>query len=170
MARRSGAAEEPRQPAGRLSLVLIDKINGGWYPAGPQDKAQIEKLDAGTVLVLPAAPRQRYGPHHRWVFGGLLPFTFENQERFDSIEGLRFWLSCRTTFVDVVTDKATGEVIRFPRSWSYESMDEAEFQALHAELDVIVLREFFPGCDGEWLKAAVREYIALKQLAPLERS
>lgn len=107
----------------------------------------------GDVVTLDIR-KPRSGPHHRLVFQ-LLAFVFQNQDRFDNPEALRRHLALRTSFVIEAQDKATGEIIRMARSWSYAEMDEAEFQQLHAELVPVILDEFYPDEDANWLRAGV---------------
>ncbi|MFM0226143.1 hypothetical protein [Paraburkholderia dipogonis] len=98
--------------------------------------------------------RPRNGPHHRRVFG-LLRFLFESQERFETHEALRCYLTLQTTYVTEGVDHATGAVFRFPRSWSYSEMDEIEFDDLHSQLINIALREFIPGATPDDLQWSV---------------
>lgn len=106
-------------------------------------------------LVVSEFKKPRNGRHHRLVFQ-LLKFVFDNQERFEHPEALRRHLTLQTSFVLETIDRATGEILRIPRSWSYTEMDEAEFQQLHSEVVSVVLREFWPTEDENWLRAGVQ--------------
>jgi hypothetical protein len=110
-------------------------------------------LKHGDVLTSEFVKR-RSGKHHRLVFG-MLKLVFDSQERFEHVEALRRHLTLETSFVIECMDKATGEVIRMARSWAYSEMDEAEFSQLHEELVPVILREFYPTEDVNWLKNAV---------------
>lgn len=114
-------------------------------------------LKHGDVLTAKFTKR-RNGKFHRLVMG-MTTFVFENQERFATFDGLRHFLSLRTSFVIEAEDKATGQTIRIPRSWSYEEMDETEFQQLASELVDVIIAEFFPTEDANWLRKSV-EYQA----------
>ncbi|WP_235934915.1 hypothetical protein [Undibacterium crateris] len=87
----------------------------------------------------------------------MLHFVFENQCRFDSEDALRWFLSMQTSFVREYVDAATGEVIRVPRSWSYEEMDEFDFSSLHSELVDVIIKFFYPTENERWLKNSVNE-------------
>ncbi len=100
--------------------------------------------------------KERNGKHHRLVFE-MLNFVFENQCRFDSLDALRWFLTMQTSFVREYADAATGEVIRVPRSWSYEEMDELEFSVLHSELPDVIIKNFYPTEDASWLKNSMNE-------------
>jgi hypothetical protein len=100
--------------------------------------------------------KPRDGRHHRKVFG-LLRFVFEAQERFDHPEALRRHLTLKTSFVVETVDRATGRVLRMPRSWSYDELDQVDFEQLHEELYAAVTGEFFPTETVNWLKRAIDE-------------
>ena len=113
------------------------------------------KLEHGDVVTI-NVKKERNGKHHRLVFE-MLNFVFANQCRFDSLEALRWFLTLQTSFVSEHIDAATGEVIRIPRSWSYEAMDEVEFSALHSELPDAIIKNFYPTEDQNWLKRSINE-------------
>lgn len=98
--------------------------------------------------------KHRSGPNHRRLFG-LLRFLFEAQERFDNVEALRCHLTLQTSFVVTCQDAKTGDIQRYPRSWSYDEMDETEHAELASQVQDVIVREFFPHADENWLKASV---------------
>lgn len=107
--------------------------------------------------------KERNGKHHRLVFL-MLHFVFENQYRFDSEDALRWFLSMQTSFVREYTDGATGEIMRVPRSWSYEEMDEVDFSELHSQLVDVIIKNFYPTENEKWLKNSVCEQAFLDGL------
>jgi hypothetical protein len=98
--------------------------------------------------------KHRSGPNHRRLFG-LLRFVYEAQERFADVEALRCFLTLQTSFVTSCEDPKLGISLRFPMSWSYESMDETQFAELRHQVQDVIVREFFPHADENWLKASV---------------
>lgn len=124
-------------------------------PSTPFDEGIVrrQRWETGEV-VCSEFRKPRVGWHHRQIFG-MLRFVFEAQERFGNPEALRRHLALQTSFVIEDIDRATGELVRIPRSWAYNDMDELEFTQLHAELVPVILREFFPSCTPAWLKESV---------------
>ncbi|AJG18793.1 hypothetical protein [Cupriavidus basilensis] len=144
-----------------LSFVVFNPPGHGQpylVPSSAFDIKSVERLRWKHGDVITSEFRKpRSGPHHRQVFGGLLRFVFEAQERFDTPEALRCFLTLNTSFCIECVDQATGQVLRFPRSWSYREMDETEFKQLKEELLPVILKEFFPHEGIDWLKASVNQ-------------
>lgn len=136
-------------PSGRTQACLVPSL------AADQKIISRMKLNHGDVVSFDLRA-ERNGKHHRLVFQ-MLNFVFENQSRFDSIDALRWFLTMQTSFVHEYLDQSTGEVIRIPRSWTYAEMDEIEFSTLHSEIVDVIIKNFYPTENENWLKSSMNE-------------
>lgn len=129
-------------------------------PATAPDLTRAAKSWRDGDLVTLDVTRRRSGKHHRYVFA-LLNFILSNQELFDSgkylqdLDALRRWMTLHTSFVHVDICPLTGAIIKTPRSWSYDEMDEDEFAQLHSELNSVAMRLFFRDWSEQRLEDAV---------------
>jgi hypothetical protein len=123
-------------------------------PSTLKDRQLVRKMRIveGEVSHLDVKLR-RVPAHHRLVFL-LLEFVFENQDQYRDIDRLREALTLATSFTYTVQTLG-GHWQRMPRSWSYATMDEAEFSKLHSELVDVVLQWAYPSEGKRWLKEAV---------------
>lgn len=71
---------------------------------------------------------------HHGLFFAKLTSLLARTERFEKLDGLRYWLTMGAGYVDYVPGKL-GKLHAIPLSIQFESMDEAEFQELHRAID-----------------------------------
>ena len=92
------------------------------------------KLKNDEVYEVEIKKKRNYEYHKKYF--ALINLCFENQETFDTLEDLRFYLTMKSGFVKKVE---TGSGIMYiPKSISFASMDEIEFNQLYkSTLDVI---------------------------------
>lgn len=74
--------------------------------------------------------------HHR-LFFKKLQNLLARSETFDSLDKLRSWLMIGAGYVDFVPGM-DGKPCAIPQSMDFESMDEATFSALHADVDAFL--------------------------------
>ena len=66
--------------------------------------------------------------HHRKLFA-LYNLCFENQDIFDNLEDMRYYLICKAGYYKIV-DTGKGEMI-VPKSLKFDKMDQTEFNQLY---------------------------------------
>ena len=66
--------------------------------------------------------------HHRKLFA-LYNLCFENQDLFESIEDMRYYLTCKAGYYRIV-ETGSGEMI-VPKSLKFSKMDQIEFNQLY---------------------------------------
>ncbi len=72
--------------------------------------------------------RPRNIDHHRKMFA-LYNLCFENQQTFECLEDMRYYLTCKAGYYKRV-ETLTGEMI-IPKSISFAKMDQTEFNLLY---------------------------------------
>ena len=94
---------------------------------------------------------------HRKFFA-LLRLVFENQELYSDFDQFRNEVVMRAGYFEEHTH-LTGKVSYVAKSLAYESMDEAEFEALYEQVIVVLLAHFMKGMERTQLEEAVLDYV-----------
>lgn len=119
----------------RTTILSTDR---GICGATPADDAAWRKLKA-RMLKLKSKPGQwlriefstpRHLKHHRKLFA-LLQLIAENSEVYDSAEKALVAVKLCTGYADPLIHPETGEVLMLPRSISFESMGQEDFDAFY---------------------------------------
>jgi hypothetical protein len=149
-----------------LSLVVHHTSSGPvLVPATQFDRGVLRRLCSGDILTAQFQRPSGQG-RRRYVFA-MIAFVFTNQERFDDPDALRRHLSRQTSFVTVAYDESADRTVLVPTSWRSSEMDDEDFAQIIRELVPVILAEFFPGRDAQWLERSVRENAHLDGLYPL---
>lgn len=85
----------------------------------------------------------RSGPFHRRHFA-MLNVVFENQEAFDDEDHMRKWLEVGAGYADLVPGP-DGKPVAMPKSISYDSLDQAEFEPIHKAVFAFLRTEYACG-------------------------
>ena len=101
--------------------------------------------------------RPRNGKHHRKLFA-LLKIVFDNQETFATLEALLDALKMATGLFDVRTT-VDGIPFTVPRSISFASMCQSEFETFYEKVLDVIITKILPGVNREDLEAQVLEII-----------
>lgn len=117
--------------------VLLEKTSGGLRGMTPADheswskfRRQLEVMKPGTCLRMEWV-KPRNASHHRKFFA-LLNLVAENSEVYDTTEKALVAIKLITGHIDPAIDPRTGEVVQIPKSISYESMDQDEFERFYS--------------------------------------
>jgi hypothetical protein len=106
-------------------------------PCGAHDEECFEKwrfdVDLRADIVQP-----RNIKLHRKAFA-LLNVVFPHTN-YPTVDRLRAAMTIGAGFVDETIDPYTGEAVWYPKSWSFESMDDLEFQELYSRLIDVALK------------------------------
>lgn len=121
----------------------------GYAPHSVKAQAWFDKDKPGDLREFKTS-KPRDIVRHRKYFA-LLNLTFENQDKFDSIEHLRAWVQIKAGHVELI------EGVYLPKSIAFSEMDEVEFLELYNGVINVILREVIPGMDRGDLE---REIIA----------
>ena len=150
-----------------LSLVVHHTSSGPvLVPATQFDLGLLQRWRDGDILTAQFQRPSGQG-RGRYVFA-MIAFVFANQERFDDPDTLRRHLAKQTSFVTVAYDESADRMVLVPTSWRAGEMDDEDFGQIIRELIPVILTEFFPGRDTQWLERSVRENAHLDGLYPIE--
>lgn len=136
-----------------MKAVLLKTPSGlrGSTPAD-QDawsrfRRRLETMKPGTWLRFEwSSPRN--GKHHRKLFA-LLQLVAENSEVYDTPEKALIAVKLCSGYFDLMADPQTGEIVKVPKSISYESMGQEDFDQFYSRALDGVLQHILPQMDKE---------------------
>jgi hypothetical protein len=109
--------------------------NGRIIPEYNTDYDKMAKIKPNTSYKV-SITRPRNVRFHRKFFA-LLNLAYQNQETFDNIEHLRYWVTMKAGYYNL-TATPSGEMFT-PKSISFSSMNQEQFDELYSKsLDVII--------------------------------
>lgn len=105
-------------------------------PLFDSDEDQLRKLKSNKEYKFTVTSPRNYKFHKK--FFALINLCFDNQEKYTCIEHLRGVLTMRAGFYEtILTEKGT---LYWPKSISFDKMDELEFESLYSKvLDQVCL-------------------------------
>jgi hypothetical protein len=118
--------------------AVILSTTRGICGATPADEDAFRKFKA-RILRLKSKPGQwlriefstpRHGKHHRKFFA-LMQLIAENSEVYDTAEKALIAVKLCTGHLDLMPHPETGEIVQIPRSVSFESMGQEDFEAFY---------------------------------------
>jgi hypothetical protein len=110
-------------------------------------RRKLDTMPIGSWLRFEWA-RPRNGPHHR-KFMALVQLVTDNSEIYDTTEKALVAIKLSAAYFDPHIDPTSGEIIKVPRSISYDSMEQDDFDDFYnAALDGI-LQVILPTMDRE---------------------
>ena len=119
-----------------MKLYLVKTAEGNLIPAYDSDRDALRKVHSGEMLK--AEITRPRNVRFLKKFFALLKIGFENQEHYNSLESYRKVITMRAGFFETIITEKNG-VIYYPKSISFASMDELEFQEVYnSVLDVIL--------------------------------
>ena len=124
---------------------LVQKTMTGLIPVfnSDHDKLKESKLKLGEIYEVEIKKKRNYQFHKKYF--ALLNLCFENQEVFESIEDLRYFLTMKAGYYKQV-DTGNGTMF-IPKSISFSSMDEIEFEQLYQNTITVICK--FIGIEKE---------------------
>jgi len=116
--------------------AMLIKTAKGLAGATPEDqrawetfKKRIDRTkQGGYISVEWASPR--YGRHHRKLFA-LISLIVENSDIYDTKERALVAIKLASGYFDLYVDPVTGSLEKVPRSISYESMEQDDFNRFY---------------------------------------
>lgn len=115
---------------------LVRKTLTGLIPVYNSDQERLKdaKLKIGEDYEVEIKKPRNYQFHKKYF--ALINLCFENQDKFEDINDLRYYLTMKSGYVKRI-DTGSGEMI-LPKSISFASMDKIEFDNLYQKtIDVI---------------------------------
>lgn len=132
--------------------AMLRKTARGLVGATADDQAQwsrwrrrLETMPEGEYVRI-EIKRPRNGAHHRKFFA-LLTLVAENSETYGTVEKALVAVKLASGHADPLLDPTTGQVLMIPRSVSYESMDQDEFNDWYQRAIDGVLEHILPQMD-----------------------
>ena len=120
------------------------KTNAGFAAADERTEQLLKTFGAGEVIAAQIR-RPRNIKHHRKFFA-LLNAIFQNQEKYLSVEAMRFALIIASGYAEEVQLEGDKVAMR-PRSLNFASMDQTEFEAFY-EAALQAVPRLLPQFDG----------------------
>jgi hypothetical protein len=108
-------------------------------------KRRLETMPPGTYIRIEWA-RPRNGQHHRKFFA-LLTLVAENSETYDTVEKALVAVKLVSGHAEPIIDPVTGQLMQLPKSISYDSMDQDEFDEFYSAAIDGVLRHILTHMD-----------------------
>lgn len=106
-------------------------------PCGDLDEQAFAKLPTDRDLRVDTVVPRNPGLHRKAF--ALLNVVFPHTN-YPTMDRLRAAMTIGAGFVDETIDPSTGNVVWFPRSWSFENMDDTEFKELYNRLVDVALK------------------------------
>ncbi|OGD52545.1 hypothetical protein A3K80_09185 [Candidatus Bathyarchaeota archaeon RBG_13_38_9] len=133
-----------------MKLYVI-KNNGALYPANEEAEEYFKRIKQGVVISCEMRRPRNYKNHLRYF--KLLQIVLENQEIFTTIEQLKEAIKLMVGHVDYtrVLNKSTNEweLVEIPKSISFASMPELEFQDYFSKSIDAIIKYIIPGMDKD---------------------
>jgi hypothetical protein len=120
--------------SGSTDIYLV-KTLGGLAPIDDIAKEVLASYGSGEVIR--ARTYRARNPRHHRLFFGLLKLVFDNQQRYLSTEALRFALTIQAGYVEEIRLKGDAVALK-PRSISFASMDQNEFNAFYKAIKAAI--------------------------------
>lgn len=131
-------------------------LAGRLVPDDDQSRERLARFRVGDPIRLQASKPRNYKYHQK--FFALIEVVFENQEKYDSMEALRAELTMRAGWYEE-HHHITGKVSYSPKSISFASMDQVEFEELFSKVIDVAIEYFLQGSTREEIEQAAMEVI-----------
>lgn len=122
-----------------MELYLIKGLDNRFTVAHDSDYEKLKKIKPNEMVLCTITKPRNIGFHKK--FFALMNMVFQNQEHYKNLDHLRHDLTVSAGFY---TERVTvyGEVITEPKSISFSSMSEDEFQDLYNRVIDEIVKHF----------------------------
>lgn len=121
-----------------MELYLIKLPNNDFRCAYDSDYDEMLKIKTGEAIKVTINKARNYKFHKKAM--ALIKMVFDSQEFYTNMTELRNHLTIEAGYYTESVNFFTGAIERKAISWSFESMDEHEFNKVYERIkDVIVL-------------------------------
>jgi hypothetical protein len=118
-------------------MFLVKRKDGSFLPAYPSDWEESKKIKSGDEVY---ASKRRNIKFHRMGMG-LLQLAFQNQNQYDNFDIYRQDLTVAAGFFHEGKDEK-GNLKLYPKSLSFDKMDEAEFGHWYEAVKSMIIQKF----------------------------
>jgi hypothetical protein len=136
-----------------MARLYLKKTLTGFAPADEETRELGRKYKAGEVYRADVVKPRSY-KHHCLCFA-LLNLTFLNQEQYDNFDSFRKAVAMEAGHCEEF-HTLDGEVLRVPKSMSYDTLDEVEFTKVFGALMTVCCKIL--GTTAPILEAEVSKY------------
>ena len=137
-----------------IELWFVKKLSA-LHPADDEAKEALAKIAQGECIAV-SVRRPRNIHHHRKFFS-MLQLVFENQEVYPTLEHLLTAVKISAGWYHDVPVRVNGKLCYLPKSISFASMDQVEFDRFY-EQSIRAVCGLLPQFKCEELMEAVMEY------------
>jgi hypothetical protein len=118
----------------------LRKLGGALVPAFDSDSEVIAKWRQGDIVIAEVR-RPRNGKFHAKFFA-LLDTAFHAQDRFPTLDSLRFYVTVKSGYFDSIETKRGVMIV--PKSISFAAMGEDEFSELYDKAIDVLIKDVLP--------------------------
>ncbi len=122
-----------------MKVALVKQLNNLFKIAYGSDYEKCKRLKVGEIYFF-EVKKERNILFHRKFFA-LINLVFENQEIYSNADDLRYDLTIEAGFFKRRTN-LEGNEVKKPKSISFSSMDETEFERLYDAFLNVVIKYF----------------------------
>ena len=138
-------------------IYVTKHLSGGLYPANQQAADYMKGIKANETLRAMISKPRNYEFHKK--FFALLQLVYDNTgcEKYDNFEAFRAEVTMRAgKFTEHV--HLSGAISFVPKSISFASMDQVEFEGLYSKAVNVILKHFLPKTNPEKLEQEVLNF------------
>lgn len=120
----------------------------GLVPVSDDDFDEKKRLKIGQVYECDVKALRNVGFHKKAfaLLNAVWSLMDENQQAaWRSKDGFRAYLTVAAGYYDVFYNPITGSFNEYPKSWSFDKMDEAEFNGLYERMKDVIYKVVFKG-------------------------
>jgi len=124
----------------KIMLLAVTKTaDGKLLPSDEKSINIFSKVKIGETILVDYKPKRNYNFHKKGF--SLLSIVFQNQNTYDNLEDLRTEFKLKAGwYQEHVTTK--GKIIYIPKSMSFATMDNIEFEEVYSRFIDIALKHF----------------------------
>jgi len=126
-------------------------------PVDDAGRDALARVSLGTVVRVEMKRPRNLG-HHR-KFWALVSLIYQNQTHYKSPEALCDVIKVLAGYA-VVTRGKGGREIHIPKSISFASMDQTEFEQFWERVVTVVCEQIIPGLDRKELETELMDLVA----------
>lgn len=141
-----------------MSKMVFRKVLGHLVPMDKPAQDFLARTKANEQVMMDAR-KPRNIRHHRLMFA-LLNLVVENCDRYPDVDTLLFALKIATGHCEVFPGADGKREFIKPKSISFESLSQDEFEPLYDRFVNVITTQIIPGTGKQELLAEVEEMIA----------
>lgn len=137
-----------------MARMYLKKTLSGFVPADEPSLDVAKKFKVGDAYRADVVKPRSY-KHHKLIMA-LLNLTYANQEQYDDFEMFRKAVALAAGHVEEI-HTVDGEILKLPKSISYDALDEVEFAKVSGAMMTVCCR-LLKDIGADELEAEVSRY------------